>query len=194
MPNAEDYAWFKSHGICPTCQKYPLAKHKSTCIQCSGVKLEAAVNKYLSLQGAEKQAEMQRRREYSKRSRELLKQQGICTMCGKHEAKQGRTLCAACNQKQKQRTLRCRMKKAESQGAEFVPRNMRTVLGLCYICGKPVSAESRNFCAECLEVQRRKASHMRVHITPESREYAKKWIDAFWREKKYKGAKHDKRG
>lgn len=183
MPNAEDYAWFKSHGICPACQKYPLAKNKSTCVQCSGVKLEIAVNRYLNLQEAEKQAELQRCREYSKRRREMRKQLGICTMCGKHEARQGRTLCTLCADKQKRRQLQYRRKKAENKGAEFIPRNMRTNLGLCYICGKPVSSDNRNFCTECLKVQRRKAEHMRTFVDYENHPF-RSWQDAFWREKK----------
>lgn len=183
MPNAEDYAWFKSHGICPTCQKYPLIKGKSVCVQCSGAKLEHSVNRWLNLPADQKQADNERRREYQKRRRQKLKESGICTMCGKSPAKQGRTLCALCASKHNRHVAAYTRKKRESQGKDGTPRAMRTSLGLCYICGNPVSSENRNFCAECLKVQRQKAQHMRQFVDYENHPF-RELNDAFWNEKK----------
>lgn len=182
MPDKADYAWYKAHHICTQCQKQTARKGKVTCLQCSGAAIETSLTYWHDMPDEKKQAKLERRRQYNKRRRDSLKQAGICTMCGKKPAKQGRTLCQTCANKNKMRVAACTRKKLESQGKDSTPRAMRTSLGKCYICGEPVSDESRNFCAGCLEVQRRKAAHMRAFIDHENHPF-RALNDAFWREK-----------
>lgn len=168
MPNKEDYAWYKSHGICPTCGKQKSIKGKVNCLECSGRNLEWSVAYFQNLSEQCREARKKRVSEYNKRIRKERKQKGLCTACGKKQARENKTLCNICANKQKRNNEKYMRKKAESQGKDMIQRQFRTSLGMCYICGKAVSPENRNFCHECLERQRSKAEHMRKFIDYET--------------------------
>lgn len=157
MPDAETYAWYKAHGICPQCQRENAYGGKVLCLYCQGKQTESAVKYYQNLPEHKLKAKKQRESEYHKRIREERKAKGICVVCGKYPARQNITLCKICADKQNRYQARYRMKKAEQQGKDTTPRFMRTALGKCYICGEPVSDENKNFCPEHLEMQRKKA-------------------------------------
>ena len=178
MPDAETYAWYKSHGICPNCQREDAYGGKVLCLECQGKMTESAVKYYQNLPEPKLKAKKQRESDYHKRTREARKAQGICVACGKYPARQNRTLCKMCAHKQNLYQAEYRMKKAGQQSKDITPRFMRTALGKCYICGEPVSDENKNFCPKCLAIQRKKAEYMRSHIDYENHPH-KKWHIAF---------------
>lgn len=193
MPNAEEYAWYKSHGICPKCQKRKAANGKTKCLQCQGEHIEWYVNWYQNLPPEKLKAKKARESAYHKQQRDERKAKGLCVDCGKYPAIQNRTRCRLCSAKQNAYQAEYRMKKAIQQGKDCTPRFKRTQLGKCYICGEPLSPESKTFCPKCLEIQRKKAAHMRTFIKPENRHFPEsyqKWAAAFWAKKKYYIAKH----
>ena len=178
MPDAKTYAWYKAHGICTQCQREKAYGGKVTCLYCQGKQIESAVKYYQNLPESKLKAKKQRESDYHKRIREERKEKGVCVACGKYPARQNRTLCKICTDKQNRYQAGYRMKKAEQQGKDITPRFKRTALGKCYICGETVSDENKNFCPKHLEIQRKKAEYMRSHIDYKNHPHIK-WHIAF---------------
>lgn len=189
MPDAETYAWYKAHGICTQCHHEKAYGGKVTCLYCQGKQIESAVKYYQNLPESKLKAKKQRESDWHKRIREERKAQGICAACGKYPARQNRTLCRACTDKQNRYAAEYRMNKAEQQGKNITPRFKRTALGKCYICGEPVSDENKNFCPKHLEAQRKKAAYMRNLIDYNNHPHVR-WHTSFiqyrrWKKRNY---------
>ena len=114
MPNKEDYAWYKSHGICASCGKAKARKGKTTCLECSGRNLELAVIRYQNLSDYQLETKKKRDKECNRRIREERKSKGLCTACAKKPARENKTLCQICANKQKRCNEKYKRKKAES--------------------------------------------------------------------------------
>lgn len=87
----ESAAWYREHGFCPRCQAI---------VTDGRVYCPACLKKYRDERNARYTPEQQR--EYSKARRAKLKAQGMCVVCGRNKAREGKTYCAKCTQKIKE--------------------------------------------------------------------------------------------
>lgn len=144
----DEYAFYKSIGICVRCHKRKAEPNKVMCMEC-----------------ADKDAE------YTKRRREMdlahikareaekyqeLKESGICVRCKRRAATPGYVDCPSCRGKVR------RKRYLERQDIE---RSERPSYGLCYICGSPV-VEGKKVCESCYE-KRLKAMEACLQKRPE---------------------------
>lgn len=104
--NRENYAWYKSKGICPKCRKEWASPERVFCAKCLKKKC-ADTMKHGSEHNAQK----------CKERRERLKAQGLCVSCGKPAVK-GRSLCAACARRNSEAQQVRKMKKRLQREAE----------------------------------------------------------------------------
>lgn len=79
-----------------------------------------------------------------KRYRESLKADGLCVLCAKRKAIDGKTRCQVCNAKERRRSEERR----REQG--ILPTNEYNEYGLCCICHKPLDRDGKA-CKECAE-------------------------------------------
>lgn len=68
-------------------------------------------------------------RQYQHDRKERLKAAGICIKCAKRKAETGKTKCATCNIKERERARRYR---------GGIPRSERPAYGMCYFCGAEI--------------------------------------------------------
>ena len=118
-----DYEWYKSKGICPRCRVNNAFENHVFCPEC--------LEKHkIRCEKTRSEESKEQRRKYVKRKRELCIAFGICRECMKRPVVKGKSKCIECYSKEKQRNKRKSDKK--------VARDIRTNIGLCYFCGKPV--------------------------------------------------------
>ena len=152
------YFWYKEHHICVECHTEEATPHSTRCASCLANRRERdrehAKKRRQSIEYRIKQKELYHAR------RDRLKEAGICTNCGKHKARQGKTTCTVCATKvaieQKNRT-------------KPISFQLRAELGICYRCHKPV-VEGYRLCKEHLALQRehmQKAYERRIQLAKE---------------------------
>ena len=81
--------WYKSHGICPRCAKRYCKPGYTHCEECLAQMLAAK---------RQRDPTGEKERAYDKERYKRLKEQGICTVCGKRPAADGIQKCAICRQ------------------------------------------------------------------------------------------------
>lgn len=79
--------------ICPMCKVNKLYEDEKYCVECKAVMAERQA-KYREIK-----ENRDKDREYHRNRRELLKEQGLCTRCGKNRQYRGTLLCAFCRDK-----------------------------------------------------------------------------------------------
>ena len=131
-----DYEWYKSLGLCVTCHKQKAESGHTQCLICMMDRRANPLHHSSEVLAKHKQ--------YLKDLRERNRENGVCIVCGKRSAMQGKTYCDQCREKSK----RCAEKKRRKIG--ILPRFMMGNGKLCYICGDPTINESK-LCAQCLE-------------------------------------------
>lgn len=140
----EDYAWYKSKGICPKCRVNDAFSGHVHCAECLE---KIAVN---NTRYAHKRAEYQSNQNRAERIRYAeAKQAGLCTCCRKKIAQHGQ-LCNECHVKRmayRKNSKEYQAREGRSRGEAF--RN-RMAAGLCMYCGRP-QAEGSKLCNMCLE-------------------------------------------
>jgi len=154
MTDSEWYQELKARGICIECVKADAVRGKVRCVNCLDE------NNYSSLTYIErmKSNDPERYAELivtkTDRRREMRKQrehQGLCTLCGKREAKSGRKSCETCLYKAKVRRRANYIK----NGRDYtIPRHERPAYGQCYICGEHVK-QGKSVCEMCHERMKR---------------------------------------
>jgi hypothetical protein len=79
-----------------------------------------------------------------------LKEQGLCVICGKRPAVEGKCRCKMCLEKKR---------KAYYLQSDLIPRCERVANGLCYTCGEPVEEYGKKLCEKCSEIMTRNISN-----------------------------------
>lgn len=130
-------------------KEYHFYKDLKICVRCH--KNQAEPNKVMCLECADKDSECykhtRRRNIEEKHKRDLdkyyaLKEKGICTYCKHENAVAGKTKCARCLAK-----IRNRRNAKKSD----IARSERVSYGICYICGKENVMEGKGVCEKCYE-------------------------------------------
>lgn len=89
-----DYEFFQTIRICPDCTKTPLGKDEKRCPEC---RAKNALRIAHQRENPNVRLIMNARCSVSnKKRRERLKEQGICTVCGKRKSAWNRTKCEIC--------------------------------------------------------------------------------------------------
>jgi len=95
------YDWYKDSGICPRCKRY-CAPGKVYCEQC----LKEDVQRH-----KRKDPTGERKYQYDVERKAKLREQGICTKCGRGKAMPGIQMCRSCRQKNIERIRALRIRK-----------------------------------------------------------------------------------
>lgn len=118
--------WYKARGICVVCGHRDAAGKMTMCAECL-YKANEATRKWASKNPGYW-------REYQKKRRERLLEEGKCVKCGRENDNPGRKCCRACALKERQHYLRTRVLKAKPAG-------------VCSWCDRP-ALEGHKLCAE----------------------------------------------
>lgn len=128
----EDYHFYKDLKICVRCHKNPAEPHKVMCLECADKDSEQ------SRKNRQRNSEERKKRDLDKYNR--LKEMGICTYCKHEKAVAGKTKCAKCLAKIRNKR---NAKKAD------IDRSERVAYGICYICGKDKVMDGKGVCEKC---------------------------------------------
>lgn len=132
---AEKRKALRELGFCPECGSRKIYYGEKLCLVCSEKKL--ADNR--KRRSENRESVRQQQSAYHKKRNAALKAHGICVKCAERPAESGKTRCALCNAKERQRARRDR--------GMAISRSERPNYGLCYFCGKEISAG--RICKEC---------------------------------------------
>ena len=155
IQTAEKRKGLRELGFCPECGKRKIYCGEKLCIVCAEKKL--ANNRK---RRSENRESIRRQQSiYHQRRYAALKEKGICVKCGERPAEVGKTRCAICNVKESERAKRIR--------GTTISRSERPNYGLCYICGKEISAGK--LCQECSD----RAQNNLPENPPQNKEWKK---------------------
>lgn len=128
----EEYHFFKDLKICVRCHKNAAEPHKVLCLECADKDSEQ------SRKNRGRSLEERKKKDLEKYYK--LKEMGICTYCKHEKAVSGKTKCAKCLAKIRNK------RNAKKSGIE---RSERVSYGICYICGKNKVMEGKGVCGKC---------------------------------------------
>lgn len=133
----ETKAFYRSIGICPTCQKNKLFGDEKTCLECIAKACEYGAK----ARAKDIEAYNRRHNENSKKRRARYIAEGMCGKCGKNKPAVGYKTCAICLDKL--RTWRA----SKGVGQKTEDRYDRVSQGYCWYCDKPAEVGYKT-CAE----------------------------------------------
>lgn len=128
----EEYHFYKDLKICVRCHKVKAEPNKVMCLECADKDSEQ------NRKSRRRNLDKEKKRDLEKYYR--LKEKGICTYCKHEKALLGKTKCAKCLAKIRNR------KEAKKSG---ILRPERVAYGICYICGKDKVMEGKGVCEKC---------------------------------------------
>lgn len=100
-----DYAFYKSHGICPVCRAAALAPGRAACEDCLAAERIHNARRRVARTEEQRAAYTARQRLTTAKRRALRKAAGLCLDCGK-TAEPGRVLCLDCKMRRKEKKQR----------------------------------------------------------------------------------------
>lgn len=133
---AEDYHFYKKLGICVRCRKERAEPNKVMCWKCADKDNEQC------RKNRERNITKKKKRDLDRYYR--LKEQGICTYCKHERAAFGKTKCAKCLAK---------IKNKKKRDKTEIDRSERVAYGICYICGKENIIPGKGVCEKCYETR-----------------------------------------
>lgn len=133
---AEEYHFYKNLKICVRCHKNSAEPGKALCIECADKDNERCRT------SRHKNREKYNRKELNKYYR--LKEQGICTYCKHEKAVAGKTKCAKCLAK---------IRNKRNENKTEIDRSERVAYGICYTCGKRKIVPGKGVCKSCYETR-----------------------------------------
>lgn len=131
----EEYHFYKDLHICVRCHKNPAEPYKVMCMEC------AIADSKRTKRKRQENKEEQKKHDLDKYYQ--LKEQGICTYCKHEKAVAGKTKCAKCSAKIKNR---------KEQKRQDIRRSERMSYGLCYICGDK-AINGKGVCQKCYKTR-----------------------------------------
>lgn len=161
-----NYNYLKIRGICVACGKNPADEGYTTCLVCRmDIRERGETHKTES---------KYRHQQWLKRRRDIQYAFGVCVMCGKRDAEDGKSICEYCR---KRAAIRSEKKRRENG---IFARDSYTKDGECYFCrnpslpGKKVCAEHYEKCCKSMEIARNSRTEKNIF---EQRQ------ELFWKEK-----------
>lgn len=95
MCDLSNYEYYKKHHICVRCGQEDAERNSTLCFRCRIKNREASINYY---NRHKEQNRIKSRVRYNK-----LKQVGLCTSCGKRQARNNKVCCDRCAAKARER-------------------------------------------------------------------------------------------
>mgnify|MGYP006874657936 CR=1 FL=1 len=141
ISSKERREWYKAHGICANCGCEKARPGFATCYVCKAREIEH--NRQNWQRNGHKYKE--KNRIHSKELYDSRKKLGMCTKCGKVQAKPGRAKCEKCLRIDSERH------KKANYGKCVIPKNQFPSLGRCYNCGKSPLMPGKKQCEECYQ-------------------------------------------
>lgn len=132
----EEYHFYKNLGICVRCHKNSAEPNKVLCLECSDKDNEQCK------ESRERNATKEKKRDLDKYYQ--LKEQGICTYCKHEKAVKGKTKCAKCLAK---------IRNKRNRNKCDIDRSERVAYGICYICGKNKIIPGKGVCEKCYKMR-----------------------------------------
>lgn len=131
-----NYQFYKSMGICCECQKRKAEPNLVRCWECNEKHKKRNSKRRNELEKPTVNTTVQKRIEL-----------GICTLCGKRKAQDGKRKCGIClvNERNKQRERR----------KAYITRSERKSYGMCYICGIDEIYEDTGLCKKHYDIASR---------------------------------------
>ena len=120
-----DRAIYRKLGFCPRCGQAEIYGDERACPECRA-KETIATAKW---RAKNKEHYNQVHKEWAKNSYYECKAKGICVVCRKRKASEGKTRCSICTAKENERR---RIREGEK-----IPRTERYLHGLCALCDSP---------------------------------------------------------
>lgn len=130
----EEYHFYKDLKICVRCHKNAAEPHKVMCLECADKDSEQ------SRKNRQRNLEERKKRDLDKYN--SLKEMGICTYCKHEKAVAGKTKCAKCLTK---------IRNKRNAKKSDIDRSERVAYGICYICGKDKVMDGKGVCDKCYE-------------------------------------------
>ena len=131
--------WYKELGFCTACRKRKAVSGKVRCSEC----IEKG-KKQKRIYGAEHKEHISTyAKEYSKRTYEERKADGVCVRCGKREPEAGKWSCTECLRKQAQ------YRKDSFLRNGGMPRWLAADLLYCTVCKRNTAIEGKKVCDSC---------------------------------------------
>lgn len=130
----KNYHFYKDLKICVRCHKNSAEPRKVLCLECAD--------------RDSKQRKRRRQRNLEETHRKdlekyyELKEMGICTYCKHEKAVAGKTKCAKCLAK---------IRNKRNAKKTDIDRSERVSYGICYICGKDNVMDGKSVCEKCYE-------------------------------------------
>lgn len=93
MCSKNNYEYYKSHKICVRCSQEDVERNHTLCLECMMKNREESL-KYNRKHRKERQ---EKNRIRAKKRYYNLKEQGICTCCGKRRTRKDKVLCTYCS-------------------------------------------------------------------------------------------------
>lgn len=136
--------FYASLHLCTRCGKNRTFGEEKICPECRAIKATAQ-----SLHGL---TDEQKKNRYARRCRRYHErlQQGICTLCGRRSAVEGRAKCGICAAKSRER-----QREYQNRRKTGIPRTERVQNGLCYTCGSRLDREGKAMCSRCESISRK---------------------------------------
>lgn len=152
MTPKERYYWYKSHGICTSCGANDAWKGHVLCLECRMKAISRREDKPQKLSTEQKYNHEQ----HQKRRREILIAFGVCKVCGKRNAREGRVTCEICSAKYNNK----RREKLHQTGVT-TPREVLSDGSRCAICGADELKKGYKVCEKCYPALRDNMLHAR---------------------------------
>lgn len=128
----KEYHFYKDLKICVRCHKNPAEPHKVMCLECTDKDSEQ------SKKSRQKNLTERRNKDLEKYNK--LKELGVCTYCKHEKAVAGKTKCAKCLAK---------IRNKRNANKDDIDRSERVGHGICYICGKDKVMDGKSVCEKC---------------------------------------------
>jgi NMD protein affecting ribosome stability and mRNA decay len=99
MCDSSNYEYYKKHHICVRCGQEDAERNSTLCFRCRIKNRESSINYYR----CHKEEQREKNRIKSKNRYNKLKELGLCTSCGKRQAKNNKVFCEHCAAKSRER-------------------------------------------------------------------------------------------
>ena len=126
--NTTSWIFYQSIGICPRCTKNKIIGDEKSCLECRAMMAEKKAKKMKDANIRQHSNEVHNA--WQRRHIAELREQGMCTKCGKRQADKGYKRCGICRAKQRDY---CREKRLQKDSIKQIRLNN----GLCIWCDTP---------------------------------------------------------
>lgn len=139
----EEYAFYKSRGICVCCHQQDAVSGKTRCALCADIHNQYSANYIHRTNYHIEHADERHEKRKQERAERIAN--GICTKCGKRKARIGMKTCELCCKKEYRNQIKLRIANG------YDTREMREYSNRCVICGGEHRYKHFKICKSCYD-------------------------------------------